>query len=137
MSKAHQASIFSQTENYHVNSDGTTYNQKKVQGFLINGLTLGVADVCDGTAQAAIDSLDWQFKVIREVGKDLGIEGADTIAWRLIHSVMSDQASTQKAFNRLVKERADLETEERGLLETTDALTQVARTYALLVFKGS
>ena len=26
---------------------------------------------------------------------------------------MSDQASTHKAFNRLVKERADLETQER------------------------
>ena len=38
--------------------------------------------------------------------------------------LMSDQASTQKVFNRLVKERADLETEERGLLETTDALTE-------------
>ena len=129
VSKAHQASILSQTENYHVNSDGTTYNQKKVQGFLINGLTLGVADVCDGTAQAAIDSLDWQFKVIREVGKDLGLEGADTIGWRLIHSVMSDQASTQKAFNRLVKERADLEIEERGLLETTGNGQSILETF--------
>ena len=59
-----------------------------MQGILIIGLTLGVADVSDGTAQAAIDSLEWQFKIIREVGKDLGIEGADTIGWRLIHSVM-------------------------------------------------
>ena len=129
VSKAHQASILSQTENYHVNSDGTTYNQKKVQGFLINGLTLGVADVSDGTAQAAIDSLDWQFKIIREVGKDLGIEGADTIGWRLIHSIMSDQASTQKAFNRLVKDRADLETQERGLLETNERGRSILETF--------
>ena len=72
-----------------------------MQGFLINGLTLVVADASDGTAEAAIDSRDWQFKVMREVGKDLGIDGADTIGWTLINSVMSDQASTQKAFNRL------------------------------------
>ena len=73
--------------------------------------------------------LDWQFKVIREVGKDLGLEGADTIGWRLIHSVMSDQASTQKAFNRLVKERADLEIEERGLLETTGNGQSILETF--------
>ena len=48
MSKAHQASILLEAENCHVNPDGTTYDQKKVQGFLIS----------DGTAQAAIDSLD-------------------------------------------------------------------------------
>jgi len=129
VSKAHQASILSEAENYHVNSDGTTFNQKKVQGFLINGLTLGVTDVSDGTAQAAIDSLDWQFKVIREVGKDLGIKGADTIGWRLIHSVMSDQASTQKAFNRLVKERADLETQERGSLTASESGRSILETF--------
>jgi len=77
-----------------------------VQGFLIS----------DRTAQVAIDSLDWQFIVIREVGKNLGIKGADTIGQKLLHSVMLDQASTQKAFNHLVKERADLETQERGSL---------------------
>ena len=111
MSKAHQASILSEAENYRVNPDGTTYDQKKVQGFLIS----------DGTAQTAIDSLDWQFKVIREVGKNLGIKGADTIGWRLLHSVMLDQVSTQKAFNRLVKERADLETQERGSLTASES----------------
>ncbi len=67
VSKAHQASVLSQADNYHVNSDGTTYNQKEVQGVLINGLTLGITDVSNGSAQAAIDSLEWQFKVIREV----------------------------------------------------------------------
>ena len=46
-------SLHSLAENYHFNSDGITYNQKKVQGFLINELTLVVADVSDGTAQAA------------------------------------------------------------------------------------
>ena len=49
-----------------------------MQQFLINELTL-VADVSDGIAQAAVESLDWQCQVIREIGKDLGIEGADTI----------------------------------------------------------
>ena len=48
---------------------GTTLNQKKVQGFLVNGMTLGITDVSDGSAKAAVDSLDLQFKVIREVGK--------------------------------------------------------------------
>ena len=80
-------------------------------------------------AEAAIDSRDWQFKVIREVGKDLGIEGANTIGWRLINSVMSDQALTQKAFNHLVKERADLETQESGLLETNGSGWSILETF--------
>ena len=100
-----------------------------MQGFLINELTLVVADASDGTAQAAIDSRDWQLKVIREVGKDLGIEGANTIGWRLINSVMSDQASTQKAFNHLVKERADLEAQESGLLETNGSGRSILETF--------
>ncbi len=110
-----------------LNSDGTTFNQKKVQGFLINGLTLGVSDVSDGSAQAVIDSLDWL--VIREVGKKLGIRGADGIGWRLVSSVMSDQASTQKAFNRLVKERADLEQQQSGSLDPNDGAQQMLETF--------
>ena len=101
VSKAHQASVLSESDSYHVNSDGTTLNQKKVQGFLVNGMTLGITDVSDGSAKAAVDSLDLQFKVIREVGKELGIKGSEDIGWRLIDSVMSDQASTQKSFNPL------------------------------------
>lgn len=117
VSKAHQASVLSCTDDYHVQSDGTTLNQQKVQGFLINGLTLGVTDVSDGSAQAAIESLDWQLKVIRNVGEELGIVGAETIGWRLVNSVMSDQASTQKAFNRLANEKAELEAQQSGSLD--------------------
>ncbi len=64
--------------------------------------------------------LKWQVKVIREVGKELGIKGAEAIGWRLIGSLMSDQASTQKAFNRLIKERGSLDPNESGwpILET-------------------
>lgn len=91
LAKAHQLSVQS-TENYHLQSDGTTLNQKKVQGFLINGLTLGITDVSDGSAQVAIDSLEWQLRVIMEVGKELKIMGAEGIGWRLVSSVMSDQS---------------------------------------------
>ena len=47
LAKAHQAVALSQMHSYHVNSDGTTLNQKKV---LVNGVTLGVTEVADGAS---------------------------------------------------------------------------------------
>ena len=51
VSASHQAHLLSSTNEYHLNSDGTTQNQKKVQGMLINGIVLGVKDVVDGSAK--------------------------------------------------------------------------------------
>ncbi len=62
-------------------------------------------------------------------GKELGIKGAEAIGWRLIGSLMSDQASTQKAFNRLVKERAELEVQERGSLDPNESGRPILETF--------
>ena len=114
LAKAHEAAALSQIHSYHVNSDGTTLNQKKVQGYLVNGVTIGVTEVADGTSLTAVDELDRLLASIREVGQELGISHVDKIGWSLIQSLMSDQASTQKTFNSLVKERAERERHEKN-----------------------
>ncbi len=85
----------------------TTLNQNKVQGYLVNGVTIGVSQVADGMALTAVEELDRLLKTIREVGQELGISHVDKIGWSLVQSLMSDQASTQKAFNSLVEEKVE------------------------------
>jgi len=111
VAKAHEAVALTEMSNIHVNSDGTTLNQKKVRTrlYLLGGLTIGVTDVADGKALAAVEELDRLLQSIKEVGQELGLSNINRVGWSLIHSLMSDQASTQKAFNTLVKERVEAE----------------------------
>ena len=104
-SSAHKATVLAEADNLDINSDGTTLNQKKVQGMLANGLVLGVEAVTNGSAQSSVEAFDRVLERIREVGTPLGMRGAENIDWTLIRSSMSDSASTQQAFNRLVQER--------------------------------
>ena len=76
---------------------------------LINGIVLGVKDVVDGSAKAAVDELGRVLQQIKEVGLQLNLPGADKIGWALIQSSMSDGASTQKLFNKLVQEKIEAE----------------------------
>ena len=105
VSHVHQAHMLSEASEYHLNSDGTTLNQKKVQGMLVNGVVLGVKDVADGSAKTAVEELSQVLHNIKMVAKELKMKNADKIGWGLIKSCMSDQASTQKLFNSLVEER--------------------------------
>ena len=112
VSASQQAHHLSEMDEYHLNSDGTTLNQKKVQGMLMNGVVLGIKDVVDGSAKAAIKELGRVLDHIRDVGLQLNLPGADRIGWALIETSMSDQASTQKAFNNLLQQNIDSERKE-------------------------
>ncbi len=76
---------------------------------MVNGVTIGVTEVADGTALTAVEELDRLLKTIREVGQELGISHVDRVGWLLVQSLMSDQVSTQMAFNSLVNERIERE----------------------------
>lgn len=113
VSKTHQAHL-AKTTTYHLNSDGTTLNQKKVEGMLVNGIVLGVSDVVDGSAKSAVEELDVVLRSIRERAQVLQLPGAESIGWSLVQSSMSDQASTQKFFNKLVEEKVQEERAQLG-----------------------
>ena len=92
---------------FFLNTDGTTKNQRKLGGALVNGLVLRVNELCDGTATTAIEDISMQFENLRHVAEQLGLPNARSINWSLIKASTSDSASTQKCFNRLIKEKRD------------------------------
>ena len=85
------------------------YTRIVLHGKSVNGVTIGVTEVADGASLTAVEELERLLKSIREVGEELGIRDVQKVGWSLVHSLMSDQASTQKAFNSLVKERRERE----------------------------
>lgn len=115
---AHEAAVLAQSTSQVLGSDGTTLNQKKVQGSRLGDLTVGVEPVADGSAKSLIAQLDTAFTAIRKIGQELEIPGHENIGWHLVTTVMSDQASSQKAFNRMVEEKQREEKEARGDIAT-------------------
>ena len=96
LSSMHKGSQLSKSKEWHLNSDGTTLHQSKKVAFLINGIVLGVSDVCDGSSQAAMDALRSELQKTDFV-KQADIE-------RIISST-SDGASTQSKFNRILEQQ--------------------------------
>ena len=91
----------------HLNSDGTTKFQKKIQGVAMNGMTLSVNEVPNGCTESIIEDISAELKKLREIAHSLKIPNADKINWTLIVSSTSDSAATQKRFNRLLEERKE------------------------------
>ena len=110
ISTAHQAVKLAEAKTIHLNTDGTTFNQTKVQSTILNGIVTGVHEVSDGSAKATFDEIDLVVTKLRKVATELKMEGAASIGWGLVSSVMSDKAATQRAFNRLVQEKKDANT---------------------------
>ena len=103
-STAHQATKLAGAQSYHINTDGTTLNQKKVQGFIVNGAVLGVTDVTDGSAKAAFEELQVILDNIKEMAIALSLPNAENIGWNMVQSAMSDKAATQLTLNKLIVE---------------------------------
>jgi hypothetical protein len=91
----------------NLNCDGTTLFQKKLQGTAVSGMTLSVNQLPNGSAETMIADISEEFKKLREVAHKLQLPNADKINWTLINSSSSDSASTQKRFNKLVKEKRE------------------------------
>lgn len=115
INNAHKVSVLSEASSFHLNTDGTTKNQKKLGGIVINDVVISVNEVCDGTASAAVDDISRELDVLRETAKALGIPNAESINWTLLVSSTSDSASTQKCLNRLVEERRQEDAQRFGV----------------------
>lgn len=61
VSAAHKASVIQQHVSdkslLHLNTDGTTLNQKKLGCVAINGVVISVNEQADGTAESIIDNV--------------------------------------------------------------------------------
>ncbi len=86
---------------FHLNSDGTTKYQHKINGLAVNGLVLSINEVSDGSAETILEDIGKELVKLRETARQLNIPNADSINWTLFASSSSDSASTQKILNRL------------------------------------
>ena len=107
ISTAHKVSVlFKQVDagqSLHINSDGTTKQQHKINSAAINGIVISVNEVPDGMAESIINDIDLELQKLRNAAKDLGIPNHTSINWSLFASATSDSASTQAKFNKLIE----------------------------------
>ena len=125
ISMAHKALAISEqarAEKLHLNTDGTTLQQKKLGGLAINGMVISVNELPDGTADTVIEDVSKELTKLREMAHSLGLPNADAINWSLVSSSTSDSASTQKRFNRLMEECKKANIERFGQTSADDAL---------------
>ena len=68
-------------------------------------MVISVSEIADGKAETIIEDIDQQFKRLREVASQLGIENHNMLNFSMIHSSTSDSASTQTRLNDLLEKR--------------------------------
>ena len=103
---AHKASAVSQhakTGKLHLNTDGTTLQQRKLGGVAVNGMVMSVNQLPDGSADSVIEDVSRELSKLRETAHSLGLPNTDAINWSLIQTSTSDSAATQKRLNRLME----------------------------------
>ena len=91
----------------HMNTKGTTLEQRKLGGVALNGMVISVNELPDGKADSVIEDVSKELRKLREVAHSVGLPNADSINWSLIASSTSDSAATQKRFNKLMEKGLD------------------------------
>ena len=111
ISMAHKAQVLCQQiktgKAFHLNSDGTAKQQRKLNGLAVNGLVLSVNEVPDGTAMTVIQDIEKELTKLRQAAHQLNVPNADAINWTLFASSTSDSAASQKKLNQLLQERME------------------------------
>lgn len=117
LSMAHKAIVIcekAQDGVLHLNTDGTTLEQKKLNSVAINNVVVSINEVPDGTAATVISDVSGELQKLRETAHALSIPNADSINWTLLASSTSDSAATQKCFNKLIEQCVDEDREKLG-----------------------
>jgi len=112
ISMAHKATLLDSAASVgitHMNTDGTTKLQKKLNATAINGIVLSVNEIADGTADSVITDVSKELHSLREAAKALKLPNANKINWTMVASSTSDSASTQKRLNKLIQEHRNID----------------------------
>jgi len=72
VSRAHKAHHLGSAESTALNSDGTTKHQQKKAASIMNDMVLGVHDVANGSANAALQAMKSEMEVICTIAEELG-----------------------------------------------------------------
>lgn len=73
-------------KSFHLNSDGTTKYQHKINGVAVNGLVLSINEVSDGSAETIMEDIGKELDKLRETARQLNLPNADSINWTLFSS---------------------------------------------------
>ena len=68
---AHNATTLAESDCLHLNCDGTTLHQKKLQGAAINGTVLSVNEVADGSSDSMIADVSRELQRLKDVAHAL------------------------------------------------------------------
>ena len=112
--KATKITEEAQSGTLHLNSDGTTISQKKLQGVAMNEMIVSVNEVPNGTADSIINDISKELQKLREIAHCLNLPNADKINWTLIVSSTSDSASTQKRFKKFLQDKREKDENQFG-----------------------
>ena len=108
LAQAQLAEALCNTEDATLHSDGTNKFGHKYSGYQVStstgdSYTLGLREMCNGSAQTTLDTLNEILADIEEVAdKALGVDNAANRILANIKCTMSDRASTEKSFNDLL-----------------------------------
>ena len=72
VSRAHKADYLGSAESIALNSDGTTKHQQKKAASIMNGMVLGVHDVANWSADAALQAIRSEMEIIQTIAEELG-----------------------------------------------------------------
>ena len=102
VSRAHKADYLGSAESIALNSDGTTKHQQKKAASIMNGMVLGVHDVANGSADAALQAMRSEMEIIRTIAEELG-SSTSGLTFEKVTSSTSDGAATQGKLNKLLQ----------------------------------
>ena len=90
-------------QNLHINTDGTTKQQRNSTVLLFNSIVISVNEVPDETTETILNDINSRLEKSRNAAKDLGLPNHMSIKWSMFTSAISDNASTQAKFNKLIE----------------------------------
>lgn len=111
---AHQATTLTEASAIHLRTDGTTLNQKKIQGVMANETVLGITNIADGSARSTFSELRDVLSNLKRIATELNLENKEKIGWKMVESIMSDKAATQTALNKLIAAEVEKERKEQA-----------------------
>ena len=102
VSRAHKADYLGSAESIALNSDGTTKHQQKKAASIMNGMVLGVHDVANWSADAALQAIRSEMEIIQTIAEELG-SSTSALTFEKVTSSTSDGAVTQGKLNKLLQ----------------------------------
>ena len=82
-------------------------HQQKKAASIMNSMVLGVHDVANGSADAALQAMRSEMEIIRIIAEELG-SSTSGFTFEKVTSTTSDGAATQDKLNKLLQKEKEM-----------------------------